>query len=61
MNDNPSNPFEMMMQQARDMAKAMNPALEHFSPKGFEALWPTMPKEVMDALKEQGVYQDPNS
>jgi len=28
----------------------MNPALEHFTPKGFEALWPTMPKDVMEAF-----------
>ncbi|WP_109467401.1 carboxymuconolactone decarboxylase family protein [Albibacillus kandeliae] len=42
------NPFETMMAQARDMAKALNPALETFSPKGFEALWPTMPKEAME-------------
>ena len=48
MSETPSNPFELMMQQARDMAKAMNPALEHFSPKGFEQLWPTMPKEWME-------------
>jgi len=44
------NPFEAMMQQAQEMAKAFNPALESFSPKGFEALWPTMPKEVMEMM-----------
>ena len=48
MSTPPVNPFEAMMAQAREMAKTMNPALESFSPKGFEALWPTMPKEVMD-------------
>ena len=48
MSTPPVNPFEAMMAQAREMAKSMNPALESFSPKGFEALWPTMPKEVMD-------------
>ena len=48
MTDQPTNPFEVMMQQARDMAKAFNPALESFSPKGFEALWPTMPKDIME-------------
>ncbi|MCA0921044.1 carboxymuconolactone decarboxylase family protein [Pseudooceanicola nanhaiensis] len=42
------NPFEMMIQQAQEMVKAMNPALESFTPKGFEALWPTMPKEWME-------------
>ncbi|GAA6190526.1 carboxymuconolactone decarboxylase family protein [Phaeobacter gallaeciensis] len=50
----PKNPFEMMMKQAQDMAKTMNPALENFSPtdafKGFEAMWPKMPKEVMEMM-----------
>ncbi|MGV6804915.1 MAG: carboxymuconolactone decarboxylase family protein [Ruegeria sp.] len=50
MNDTPTNPFELMMKQAQDMARAMNPAMESFSPKGFEALWPTMPKEVMEMM-----------
>ncbi|MBY6090134.1 carboxymuconolactone decarboxylase family protein [Pseudooceanicola sp. 502str34] len=42
------NPFEQMIQQAQEMVKSMNPALESFTPKGFEALWPTMPKEWME-------------
>ena len=42
------NPFEMFIRHAQDMAKSMNPALESFTPKGFEALWPTMPKEAME-------------
>ncbi|MBZ8119632.1 carboxymuconolactone decarboxylase family protein [Roseovarius sp. LXJ103] len=53
MND-ASNPFEMMMRQAQEMAKAMNPALDTFSPKGFEALWPTMPKEIMEMTFGRG-------
>ena len=44
----PKNPFEMMIEQAQAMAKAMNPALESFSPKAFEAMWPTLPKEWME-------------
>ena len=44
----PRNPFEAMMTQAQEMTRALNPALETFSPKGFEALWPTMPKEAME-------------
>ena len=47
MADTP-NPFEAMIAQYQDMAKAMNPALENFSPKGFENMWPTMPKDVME-------------
>lgn len=44
------NPFEAMMQMSQDWAKALNPALESFTPKGFEALWPTMPKDVMETF-----------
>jgi len=32
----PTNPFEAMMKMGQDMAKTMNPALEAFTPKGFE-------------------------
>ncbi|NBR34880.1 MAG: carboxymuconolactone decarboxylase family protein [Rhodobacteraceae bacterium] len=42
------NPFEDMMKLAQDMVKSMNPALETFSPKGFEAAWPTMSKDMME-------------
>ena len=48
MTDTIPNPFEAMLTQAQEMAKAFNPALESFSPKGFETLWPTMPKEMME-------------
>ena len=44
------NPFEAMMAMGQEWAKAVNPALESFTPKGFEALWPTMPKEVMETV-----------
>jgi len=49
MTDAP-NPFADMMRASQDWARTMNPALEHFTPKGFEALWPTMPKDVMEAF-----------
>ena len=39
-------PFELMMTQAQEMAQMFNPALENFSPKEYEKLWPTMPKEL---------------
>ncbi len=54
----PKNPFEMLMNQAQEMAKAMNPALETFSPKGFEKLWPTMPKEFMEMSFGKGASKD---
>jgi len=57
MSDAP-NPFEMMMRQAQEMAKAMNPALESFSPKGFEKLWPTMPKEFMEMSFGKGMNKE---
>ena len=57
MNDT-RNPFEAMMAQAHEMAKALNPALESFSPKGFEALWPTMPKDVMEMWFGNTVNKD---
>ncbi len=44
------NPFAAMMKASQDWAKTLNPALESFTPKGFEGLWPTMPKEVMETF-----------
>ncbi|KPP87124.1 MAG: 4-carboxymuconolactone decarboxylase [Rhodobacteraceae bacterium HLUCCA08] len=46
----PKNPFEAMMKAGQDWARALNPALESFTPKGFEAMWPTMPAEAMEAM-----------
>ncbi|PIE14477.1 MAG: hypothetical protein CSA70_01615 [Rhodobacterales bacterium] len=54
----PKSPFELMMQQAQEMAKAFNPAMESFSPKGFENLWPTMPKEAMEMFFGKGLSKD---
>ena len=53
-----NNPFEMMMRQAQEMAKAVNPALESFSPKGFEKLWPTMPKDFMEMSFGRGLSKE---
>ncbi|MEM7597669.1 MAG: carboxymuconolactone decarboxylase family protein [Pseudomonadota bacterium] len=57
MTDN-KNPFEAMMAQAQEMAKAMNPALTTFSPKDMEKLWPTMPKDVMEMFFGKGISKD---
>ncbi|MFK7938967.1 MAG: carboxymuconolactone decarboxylase family protein [Roseovarius sp.] len=54
----PTNPFEAMMKQAQDMVKSMNPTMEDFSPKGFENLWPTMPKEFMEMTFGKGLNKD---
>ncbi|MDJ0859951.1 MAG: carboxymuconolactone decarboxylase family protein [Dinoroseobacter sp.] len=50
---NSNNPFALLMEQSQAWAKAMNPALESFTPKGFEKLWPTVPAEVMEAMMGQ--------
>jgi 4-carboxymuconolactone decarboxylase len=54
----PSNPFAAMMAQAQEMAKAMNPALETFSPKGMEKLWPMMPKDIMEMTFGKGLSKN---
>ncbi|MEM9552462.1 MAG: carboxymuconolactone decarboxylase family protein [Pseudomonadota bacterium] len=58
MPDAPTNPFEAMMLQATEMARALNPALQSFNPKEFETLWPTMPKEVMEMWFGNAVNKD---
>ncbi|MBD0865319.1 MAG: carboxymuconolactone decarboxylase family protein [Rhodobacteraceae bacterium] len=58
MPDTPANPFEAVMRQATEMAKTVNPALEQFSPKDFEALWPTVPKELMEFWFGNAVNKD---
>ena len=45
----PSNPFEMLFNQATEMAKAF-PAVDAFSPKVFEAMMGTMPKDMMEMM-----------
>ena len=52
------NPFEAMMAMGQEMAKTMNPALESFTPQGFETLWPTMPKDMMETLMGKGLNPD---
>ncbi|MFX0545667.1 carboxymuconolactone decarboxylase family protein [Roseovarius sp. S1116L3] len=52
------NPFEQMMRQMQDMAKAMNPAMEAFSPKAFEAMWQTMPRDLMEMTFGKGLNPD---
>jgi len=44
------SPFEAMMAMSQDWAKSLNPALANFTPQGFEALWPTMPKDMMETI-----------
>jgi len=51
----PNNPFVAMMKAGQDWAKAMNPALESFAPKGFETLFPTMPRDMMETFMGKGL------
>ena len=51
-------PFELMMQQAQEMARAFNPALSSFDPKGFEKMWPTMPKDAMEMWFGKGLSKE---
>ena len=41
--------FATMLAQGQEMAKAFAPALEGIDVKGFEALFPTMPKDLAEA------------
>ncbi|MFY0621212.1 MAG: carboxymuconolactone decarboxylase family protein [Pelagimonas sp.] len=54
----PKSPFEQMMAQAQEMAKAFNPAMTSFDPKGFETLWPTMPKDAMEMWFGKGMSKN---
>lgn len=49
------NPFDAMMKMGQEWAKQVNPALETFAPKGFEDMFPTMPKDVMEAFMGKGI------
>ncbi|EAQ05651.1 MULTISPECIES: carboxymuconolactone decarboxylase family protein [Yoonia] len=52
------NPFESMMKMSQDWAKSMNFDMEAFTPKGFENLWPTMPKDAMEMFFGKGINPD---
>lgn len=54
----PANPFEAMMAVGQDWATALNPALSTFTPQGMEALWPTMPADVMETFMGKGLNPD---
>jgi len=51
-------PFELMMAQAQEMVKAFNPAMSSFDPKGFEKMWPTMPRDSMEMWFGKGISKD---
>ena len=49
------NPFEAMMKLSQDWLKQVNPAMESFTPKGFENMFPTMPKDMMETFMGKGM------
>ena len=49
------NPFEAMMAMGQDWAKQLNPGMEAFSTKGFEDMFPTMSKEMMETFFGKGM------
>ncbi|ATI41699.1 hypothetical protein CBW24_06600 [Pacificitalea manganoxidans] len=40
--------FQQMWEQGQQMTRTLNPAMEAFQGKGFENLFPTMPKDMME-------------
>jgi 4-carboxymuconolactone decarboxylase len=48
MTDEFTRMFKKMVEQGQDMVRAFNPGLETFQVKGLEALFPTMPKDMME-------------
>ncbi|GHE01446.1 hypothetical protein U879_14770 [Defluviimonas sp. 20V17] len=40
--------FQAMVEQGQEMVRAFNPALESMPGRGFDALMPTMPAEMME-------------
>ena len=53
-----NNPFAMMMAQAQEMAKALNPALSGASAQAIENLWPTMTKDMMEMSLGKGASKE---
>ena len=52
------NLFEAMMAMGQDLAKQLNPAMGSFVGKGFEDLFPTMSKDMMEQFMGKGMNPD---
>ena len=48
MTDEFSRMFKTMVEQGQDMVRAFNPGLETFQVKGFETMFPTMSRDMME-------------
>lgn len=51
------NPFEALFKQAQELTKAV-PMADAFSPKVFEAMMGTMPKDMMEMMFGNAVNKD---
>ena len=52
-----TNPFEALLKQAQEMTKAF-PSVDAFSPKVFEAMMGTMPKDMMEMMFGNTINKD---
>ena len=48
MTDDFTKMFKTMVEQGQDMVRSFNPGLETFQLKGFETMFPTMSKDMME-------------
>ena len=48
MTDEFTRMFKTMVEQGQDMVRAFNPGLETFQVKGFETMFPTMSRDMME-------------
>ena len=48
MTDEFTRMFKTMVEQGQDMVRAFNPGLESLQVKGFETMFPTMSKDMME-------------
>jgi 4-carboxymuconolactone decarboxylase len=48
------NPFEAMMAMGQEWAEQLKPAMDSVAPKGFEDLFPTISKEMMEQFMGKG-------
>ncbi|MFN3846130.1 MAG: carboxymuconolactone decarboxylase family protein, partial [Paracoccaceae bacterium] len=48
MNDAYTKMLQNMMESGQEMLRAFNPALENVKASGFDKMFPTMPKDMME-------------
>lgn len=53
-----SNIYAALFKLSSDMAKAIGPAAEAFSPENIEKMFPTMPKDMMEMFLGKGINKE---